>query len=58
MRLESDSSTYPSYMGAILTIVVVLIMIAFAMAKTETLLGLKDIDIIETFIDNAIDDSE
>ena len=56
MRLEKgESKTYPSYFGAILSIIGVFVLFSFAVAKMETLLGIKDVDIIESFSDYAIE---
>ena len=58
MKLERDESHYTSYFGALSTIVVACFMLGFCYTKMLTLLGRKDVDIIESTQDFHFPDSD
>ena len=58
MRMDNGNHAYPSFFGAILSFVVVLFIAAFAFAKMDTLLGFKDVDVIERVVESFFEHEE
>ena len=58
MKLEHDESAYTSCLGAMCTIVVAIFLFGFSYTKMITLVGRKDVDIIESTQDFYFEDNE
>ena len=58
MRLEDGRDALPSKVGAVCSIVLIILLISYAGYKVSVLEGKKSIDIIQAVVENHFEDTE